>query len=181
MVDSIIENIVVTAQLNQQLPLQTLSVAISNTEYDEQDPVLIFRFDHPKRAVIVTEQGIISCTGVTSLHQGEETIYSAIDTLKQQAIPILEYPPVTMQSFILTVPLETTLDLDHISRHLPPDQVIYKPNKNPWIEYLYDDQVTMLICASGLIICTGTSPLDHAYHAIDMLSTIDGIAENEFK
>ena len=175
MVDSIIENIVVTAHLHQQLPLQTLSVSIPDTEYDEQDPVLIFRFDYPKRAVIITEQGIISCTGVTSIDQGTETIYSVIETLQQQGMPIQDYPEVAIQNFVMTITLGKTLDLDHISQQLQPDQVIYKPNKNPWIEYLYDDQVTLLLCTSGTIVCTGTSTLDHAYHVIDKLSTIDGI------
>ena len=175
MVDSIIENIVVTAQLHQQLPLQTLSVSIPSTEYDEQDPVLILRFDSPKRAVIITEQGIISCTGVTSIDQGTETIYSVIKTLQQHGIPIQDYPEVTIQNFVMTITLGKTLDLDLIARQLQPDQIIYKPNKNPWMEYLYDDKITLLLCASGTVVCTGTSTLDHAYQAIDMLSAIDGI------
>ena len=57
--------------------------------------------------------------------------------------------------------------LTKISKKLQPDQIIYMPDKNPWIEYLYDEYVTFLICASGKIICTGIHSIDHAHQSID--------------
>jgi len=167
MAERLIENIVVTSNINQQLPLQTLSISIPDTEYDSEDPVLIFRFDQPKRAVLVTEQGTISCTGVISIEQGKETIYQVIETLKQHAVPIQEIPEVYIQNFVISINLRKTLDLDTISKKLQPDQIIYMPDKNPWIEYLYDEYITFLICASGKIICTGIHSIDHAHQSID--------------
>lgn len=167
MADHLIENIVATANINQQLPLQTLSISIPNTEYDAEDAVLIFRFEQPKRAVLITEQGTISCTGITSIEQGKETIYQVIETLKQHAVPIQDLPDVHIQNFVISVHLGKNLDLDHISKQLQPDQIIYKPDRNPWIEYLYDEHITFLICASGKIVCTGIHSIDHAHQSID--------------
>jgi len=167
MAEHLIENIVVTSNINQQLPLQTLSISIPDTEYDSENPVLIFRFDQPKRAVLITEQGTISCTGVTSIKQGKETIHQVIETLKQHTVPIQEIPEVYIQNFVISIKLRKNLDLDTISKKLQPDQLIYMPDKNPWIEYLYDEYITFIICASGKIVCTGIHSIDHAYQSID--------------
>jgi len=172
MADHIIENIIVTAEIKQQLPLQTLSVSIPNTEFQEQDPVLIFRFDHPRRVVFLTEKGTISCTGVISIDQGRKTIYQVIEILTNHAIPIQHIPDVQMQSFVISMNWKRPIDLDQIQKKLPSDQIIYNPQRNPWIEYLYDQHITFLICSSGIIVCTGSCSFDHVDHAIDMLSSL---------
>jgi len=164
-----IENIVVTTSLSQQLPLQTLAVSIQNAEYHDEDPLLIFRFDDPKRAVFLTEQGLISCTGVTNLEQGKQVIYQVINILKDHAIPIQHMPDVRLQSFVISINPDRIFDLDEIRMKLPADQIIYQPENNPWIEYLFDEYLTFLISIEGTIVCTGTESIDHAHQAIDTL------------
>jgi len=169
MADRIVENIVVTAMLHQKLPLQTLAVSISNAEFHDEEPVLIFRFDDPKRAVVLTEKGRITCTGVTEIQQGKDTIYQVINTLKDHSIPIQEMPDVVIQNFVISVSQDEIINLDEMKLKLPADQIIYQPGKNPWLEYLYDEHVTFLIGNEGRIICTGTGSIDHAHQAIDNL------------
>ena len=84
-------------------------------------------------------------------------------------LPIQDLPDVYIQNFVISVNLGKNLDLDTISKQLQPDQIIYKPDKNPWIEYLYDEYITFLICASGKLVCTGIHSIDHAHQSIDVL------------
>jgi TATA-box binding protein (TBP) (component of TFIID and TFIIIB) len=174
MEDRIVENIVVAASVPQNLPLQTLSVSIPNAEFHDEEPVLIFRFDDPKRAVLLTERGLITCTGVTQVQDGKEAIHQVLTTLKDHAIPIQEMPEVSVQSYVISIVTEHRLDLDEVKMKLPADQIIYQPEKKPWLEYLYDEHVTFLIGNEGRIICTGTGPIDHGHQAIDTLVQVIG-------
>ena len=174
MADRIIENIVVTASVPQRFPLQTLAVSIPNAEFHDEGPVLIFRFEEPKRAVLLTEQGFITCTGVTEIQDGKDTIHQVLTTLKNHAIPISEMPEVSVQSYVIAINTEKMMDLNEIKMKLPADQIIYQPEKNPWLEYLYDEHVSFLIGKEGRIICTGTGPIDHGHQAIDTLVQVIG-------
>jgi TATA-box binding protein (TBP) (component of TFIID and TFIIIB) len=64
------------------------------------------------------------------------------------------------------------LNLTSISQQLPPEKTIYKGDKNPWIEYHYEEYITFLIFSSGRIVCTGICSIDDAKKAIDMLSNM---------
>jgi transcription initiation factor TFIID TATA-box-binding protein len=174
MADRIVENIVVTASLPQKLPLQTLAVSINNTEFHDEEPVLIFRFNDPKRAVLLTEQGLITCTGVKEVQEGKDTILQVITMLKDHSIPVQEIPEVSVQSYVISITYERMLDLNEMKMKLPTDQIIYQPEKNPWLEYLYDEHVTFLIGNEGRIICIGTGSIDHAHQAINTLLKIMG-------
>ena len=172
MSDLIIENLVITANINQELPLQSMAINIPNTSYDEQEPVLIFRFDEPKRAVLITKKGFMTCTGCTSFQEGEETIHDVINIINEHGITIDEMPDCEIQSFVLSKDMNMTLDLNHISQQLASDKIRYVPDQHPWIEYMYDDNISILIYASGKIICTGTAKLDDGKESIDAVSDI---------
>lgn len=174
MADHIIENIVVTASVPQRLPLQTLAVSIKNVEFCDEEPVLIFRFDDPKRAVVLTEEGLITCTGVTHIQQGKDTIYQVINILKDQSIPIQKMPEISVQSYVISVSYERIIDLDEMKNKLPVDQIIYQPEKNPWLEYLFDEHITFLIGNEGRFVCVGTGSIDHAHQAIDTFLQVIG-------
>ena len=170
MADLIVENIVVAADLKQSLPLQTLAISISDADYNEEDPLLIFRFNEPKRAVLVTSQGSISCTGIKTEEEGKEYITKIVDILKDHGVFIDKLPDINMQSFVVSTQLNKTFDLNNLSKHLQANPIIYNPDQKPWIEYAYDDQTTILISTSGKLVCTSTSTIDHASEAIDSLS-----------
>ena len=123
--------------------------------FTEEDPVLIFRFEQPKRAVLITEQGIITSTGTTSLDEAKELIYNVIETLKKHAIPIQPLPEILIQNYVLSMQMDNKINLDLLLPKLQQNLTIFKPDRNPWIEYLYDENTTVLIHSSGKIICTG--------------------------
>jgi TATA-box binding protein (TBP) (component of TFIID and TFIIIB) len=172
MSDLIVENLVITAHINQELPLQSMAINIPNTSYDEQEPVLIFRFDEPKRAVLITKKGFMTCTGCTSFQEGEETITDVINIINEHGITIDDLPDCEIQSFVLSKDMNMTLDLDYISKQLASDKIRYVPDQQPWIEYMYDDNISILINASGKIICTGNTSLDEGKESIDAVSNI---------
>jgi len=78
-------------------------------------------------------------------------------------------PDVRLQSFVISINPDRIFDLDEIRMKLPADQIIYQPENNPWIEYLFDEYLTFLISIEGTIVCTGTESIDHAHQAIDTL------------
>lgn len=170
MADHIIENIVVVSDIQQQLPLQTLAIAISEADYNEEDPLLIFRFEQPKRAVLVSAQGSIYCTGVKTIEEGTEYITKIINRLKTHGVHVEAIPEIRLQSYVVSTQIAPSFDLNVLAKQLQSKPIVYNPEQKPWIEYVHDDQNTIMIYASGKLVCTGTATLDQASEALENLS-----------
>ena len=65
-----IVNIVVSAKLNHDIPLEKMAATLSNTEYNpEQFPGLVLRIKEPKTSALIFSSGNIVCTGARSLEK----------------------------------------------------------------------------------------------------------------
>ena len=179
MTELFIENIIATTHLHKDLPLDTLVEAFPDATYNaEEQPVLIIRFQTPKRAVFVLSDGQLFCTGSTSLDTAEKTIKLVLDELKQKGISFDTDIPVEIHTITASSHLTQTVQLQLIKDALQDETVIYNPDHDPWLEYQPVKHVTVLIFPSGKLVLTGNASLEEMKEILNSLKntlTLKGI------
>ena len=70
-----IVNIVVSASLGHDIPLEKMAATLSNTEYNpEQFPGLVYKLDEPTATFLLFSNGKLVCTGTKNKQQLEESM-----------------------------------------------------------------------------------------------------------
>jgi transcription initiation factor TFIID TATA-box-binding protein len=166
MADLVVENMVVSAELNQSLDLKETNDLFPETTFDQVDhPVLVFHYQNPSRVVLITTQGNIMCTGSKTEEDAVEALHHTVDALKEKNL-IKKSTTISpkQESIIVSKNLNFSLPLESIQASLSFDQCIYHPSEKPWLEY-HQSQYSMLLFSSGNIICTGNISLDESRDA----------------
>ena len=162
----VVENLILSAHLNQSLDLEKIKKTFSEASFvPEELPAIVFHYQNPSRVVFITEQGKMICTGSKTTDEAIKTLIETENHLKEKNLikeateisPEVEYIVVSKQ-------WDTTFPLSRIQSNLPPEDCIYNPDKNPWLEY-HQPSYTMLFFPSGNIICTGKLSLDETKDA----------------
>ncbi|MBI5355025.1 MAG: TATA-box-binding protein [Candidatus Aenigmarchaeota archaeon] len=74
-VDIKVENIVASARINSELPLNQIAFSLENAEYEpEQFPGLVYRMKSPKVAFLLFGSGKIVCTGGRQIEEVQEAV-----------------------------------------------------------------------------------------------------------
>src|SRR3989337_2947190 len=82
-------NIVVSASLGHDIPLEKMAATLSNTEYNpEQFPGLVLRVTDPKTSALIFSSGKVVCTGARSMEKVHESIKEIIKSLEKIGIRI---------------------------------------------------------------------------------------------
>ncbi len=80
----VVQNVVATANLNSELNLDAIAIALDNTEYEpEQFPGLVYRMDDPKVVLLLFGSGKIVCTGAKSVEDAERATENIKNKLKE--------------------------------------------------------------------------------------------------
>jgi len=160
MTELLVENIIAAANIHQQIPLETLIETFPDATYEkDEQPVLILRYDDPKRAVFILSDGTIFCTGTTSLFGAKEIIKPVLDSIEENGISFDRYTPIDIHTITASCTIAESLDLDLVEECLSEEQVMYEKGQSPWLEYQLSEQITALIFSSGKLILTGQTTL----------------------
>ena len=82
-------NIVVSAALGHEIPLEKMAATLSNTEYNpEQFPGLVIRIKEPKTSALIFSSGKIVCTGARTLENVRESIRKIIKSQEKINVKI---------------------------------------------------------------------------------------------
>ncbi len=155
MADIVMENLIATSHLHQTFDLEELAKQIPESSIDQQEQkVLVFHFNYGKIAVLLSEDGKIVCTGTTTIDDARENINSVINQL-QQIDDSIDPSDTTLSFSVATTDLNQTLSLETIAETLPDEKISYEPQTNPWLQYQFDEQLSILIFSSGKIVFTG--------------------------
>ncbi len=162
-------NIVVSAALGHDIPLEKMAATLSNTEYNpEQFPGLVIRIKDPKTSALVFSSGKIVCTGARSLEKVYESIKKLIKSLEKINIKIKTIPTVTIQNIVASGDIDMDLNLNILAMKL--DNTEYEPEQFPGLVYkLNDGKATFLLFSNGKIVCTGTKSEQEVHQAVDKL------------
>jgi transcription initiation factor TFIID TATA-box-binding protein len=162
-------NIVVSASLEHDIPLEKMAATLSNTEYNpEQFPGLVIRIKDPKTSALIFSSGNIVCTGARSLEKVDESVKKIIESLEKIGIKIKIKPKINVQNIVASGNIGMDLNLNTLAMKL--DNTEYEPEQFPGLVYkLMEAKATFLLFSNGKIVCTGTKSEEMVHKAVDML------------
>lgn len=162
-------NIVVSASLGHDIPLEKMAATLSNTEYNpEQFPGLVIRIKEPKTSALIFSSGKIVCTGARSMDKVHESIRKIIKSLEKINVKIKQEPEVKIQNIVAAGSVGMDLNLNVLAMKL--DNTEYEPEQFPGLVYkLPDQKATFLLFSNGKIVCTGTKSEEEVNKALDKL------------
>jgi transcription initiation factor TFIID TATA-box-binding protein len=156
MADLIVENLILSTQLQQTVDLKKIHSALSDSSFDpDQLPAVVLHFQDPSRVVFITAQGKMVCTGSKTEQDAIQALNETTDSLKEKEL-IKDSTKITpqLESLVVSKKLDVALPLTSIKSKLPLDQYTYEPSTYPWLEY-HENGYSMLLFSSGNIVCTG--------------------------
>ena len=149
-----IQNVVASASLHHDIPLEKVTITLPNTEYNpEQFPGLVLRLAKGKTALIFSS-GKIVCTGAKSESEVSDTVKMIIKELKKVKIFIKKKPDITIQNMVASGDIKMKLNLDRLAFKL--ENAEYEPEQFPGLVYkVPNSHITFLLFGTGKIVCTG--------------------------
>ena len=168
-----IVNIVVSASLEHDIPLEKMAATLSNTEYNpEQFPGLVIRIKEPKTSALIFSSGKIVCTGARTIEKVQESIKKIIKSLEKINIKITVKPEIKIQNIVASGAVGMDLNLNELATKL--QNVEYEPEQFPGLVYKLpqtksNPQATFLLFSNGKIVCTGTKSEKEVHLALDKL------------
>ena len=162
-------NIVVSANLGHDIPLEKMAATLSNTEYNpEQFPGLVIRIKEPKTSALIFSSGKIVCTGARTMTNVHESIRKIIKSLEKINVKIKGEPEVKIQNIVAAGSVGMDLNLNVLAMKL--ENTEYEPEQFPGLVYkLPDQKATFLLFSNGKVVCTGTKSEEEVNKALDKL------------
>lgn len=162
-------NIVVSASLGHDIPLEKMAATLSNTEYNpEQFPGLVIRIKEPKTSALIFSSGKIVCTGARSMEKVEESIGKIIKSLEKINVKIVGKPEIKIQNIVASGSVGMDLNLNTLAMKL--ENTEYEPEQFPGLVYkLPEAKATFLLFSNGKVVCTGTKSEQEVHKALDKL------------
>ncbi len=164
-----IENVVVSATLNQDIDLNSVVLAFPRVEYrPEHFPGLVFRLKKPKTTTLIFGSGKMVCTGAKSEKQAKRAVRKVVRELKNNGIVILRRPIIQVQNMVASVSYGVRIDLEKAVYRL--GRTMYETEQFPGLIYrMNEPRVVLLLFASGKIVCTGAKREEEVYESINKL------------
>jgi len=150
-----IENIVASAALGVEVPLEVIVSKLEGMEYEpEQFPGLVYRLQKPKAAALIFGSGKIVCTGARSIDDVNEVIKKVTKIIRSCGTRVPKGYKVQVENIVASARLDANLNLDTIAFKLENSE--YEPEQFPGLVYrMSDPKVAFLLFGSGKIVCTG--------------------------
>lgn len=164
-----IQNIVVSASLDKDIPLIKLAEALPNTEYNpEQFPGLVMRIKEPKTSALIFSSGKIVCTGAKSMLKVREAVKRIIQNIEKIKVKVNRNPQIKVQNMVASGSIGIDLNLNSLAMDL--ENTEYEPEQFPGLVYkLPGTKATFLLFSNGKIVCTGTRSESKLREAVDLL------------
>ncbi|MDO8556349.1 MAG: TATA-box-binding protein [Nanoarchaeota archaeon] len=164
-----IQNIVISSDLEHDIPLIKLAETLPNTEYNpEQFPGLVMRIKEPKTSALIFSSGKIVCTGAKSMAKVKEAVKRIIQNVEKVRIKVQKNPKIMVQNMVASGSIGMDLNLNLLAMDL--EETEYEPEQFPGLVYkLPGTRATFLLFSNGKIVCTGTKSETKLREAVDQL------------
>jgi len=149
------QNVVVSASIHRDLPLEKLATKLERAEYNpEQFPGLILKMDVPKASALLFSSGKIICTGTKSIREARKAIDAIVKKLGSIGIRVTGKPDIEIQNMVASGSVGGKLNLNEIVFKF--ENTEYEPEQFPGLVYkLPDSHITFLLFGTGKIVITG--------------------------
>lgn len=167
------ENVVVSADIHRDLPLDQLARELENAEYNpEQFPGLIFKIENPKASSLLFSSGKIICTGTKSIPEAKRAISRLVEELDKVKIKVTGTPDITVQNMVASGSVGGGLNLNEIVFKF--DNTEYEPEQFPGLVYKLTaspvlSNITFLLFGTGKIVITGAKSEAQIKDAVQLL------------
>lgn len=149
------QNVVVSATLNRELPLERLAAKLERADYNpETFPGLILKLDVPKASALLFSSGKVICTGTKSLREARTAIDVIIKKLGAIGIKVKGDTGIEVQNMVASGDVGGKLNLNEIIFKF--ENTEYDPEQFPGLVYkLPNSHITFLLFGTGKIVITG--------------------------
>ncbi len=171
MAEIIIENIVATTQLADELDIQHLANKIENSKYDPNEFTgLILHYSEPNTIAFLFPSGKVVCTGAKNIEDAENAINKTRNNIRNSGVSTIKEPKIEILNIVSSSDIGRKLNLKSIVDNLLLDNVEYNPKKFLGLIYKMDDIGMMsILFESGKIVCTGAKKLEDATLSINTI------------
>lgn len=165
-----VENIVASASLGVEVPLEKIVSKMEGMEYEpEQFPGLVYRMTDPKAAALIFGSGKIVCTGARSLDDVKEVFRKVVLIVKKSGAKVPKEYKFQVENIVSSAKLESKLNLDEIAFNLENSE--YEPEQFPGLVYrMTEPKVAFLLFGSGKIVITGARSVRDVNIAVEKVS-----------
>ena len=167
------QNVVVSASIHRDLPLEKLATKLERAEYNpEQFPGLILKMDTPvKASALLFSSGKIICTGTKSMRDARKAIQGIIERLNKINIRVTKKPDIEIQNMVASGSVGGKLNLNEIVFKF--ENTEYEPEQFPGLVYkMPDSHITFLLFGTGKIVVTGAKSEDEIIESVYRLRDI---------
>jgi len=153
------QNVVVSASIDTDLPLERLATKLDRAEYNpEQFPGLIFKIENPNASSLLFSSGKIICTGTKSITEAKKALNKIIQELQKVGIDVHKAKDIEVQNMVASGSVGGKLNLNEIVFKF--DNTEYEPEQFPGLVYKLIGQsvlanITFLLFGTGKIVITG--------------------------
>lgn len=164
-----IQNVVASASLFVDVPLEKVATKLTNTEYNpEQFPGLVLRLTGINVTALVFSSGKIVVTGVKSEDLVKEAVEAIQKDLKKAGINFTKKPEMKVENMVASGNIGLTLNLTKLAFSLPTAE--YEPEQFPGLVYkVPGHHITFLLFSTGRIVCTGAKNEDEIKKSVKNL------------
>ena len=170
MADLLVENMILSTDLNQSLELEKINKIFSDSLFEPDNlPAIVVHYHNPTRVVFITTEGKLMCTGSKSEEEAKQALKETLETLKENDF-IKKSSRISpkIESLVLLKKMNISLPLSQIKDAFPFDRCTYMPSTHPWLEY-HQEKYSLLLFSYGDIICTGKISLEEGKEAFDKI------------
>jgi len=167
--DIIVQNMVATTNIGNELDLEKMAQVLVEAEYDRQRfPGLIFHIDDPKTAVLLFRTGNVTCTGAKNVDMIQKAISIVVEKISEADFEVNKDFEIIVQNIVATTDLKADLNLTNLAMSLNLEKVEYEPEVFPGLVYRNPvPKAVMLLFSSGKMVCTGAKKLGDVRDAIE--------------
>jgi transcription initiation factor TFIID TATA-box-binding protein len=149
------ENVVVSASLNRELPLERLAARLENADYNpETFPGLILKIESPKANALLFSSGKVICTGARNLKEAKAAIAVIVKKIEGIGLKVGKVPDVEIQNVVASGSVGGKLNLNEIIMKF--ENTEYDPEQFPGLVYKpANTHITFLLFGTGKVVITG--------------------------
>lgn len=166
----IIENVVATAGIGQDLDIKKIVKKFSDVKYNpEKFPGAIIKLKFPKATILLFRTGNIVCTGTKSEENAREALIFFAGKLEESGINLIHgLSKVKIENIVSSCNLRNEIHLEQAARILP--RSLYEPEQFPGIIHrMHYPKTVILLFASGKLVCTGAKATSDVYLSVNTL------------
>ncbi len=149
------QNVVVSASIHRDLPLERLAAQLDKVEYNpETFPGLILKIDEPKASALLFSSGKVICTGTKSKAEARKAIDVIIEKLEALGLKVTGEPEMEVTNMVASGSVGGKLNLNEIIFKF--ENTEYEPEQFPGLVYkMPGSHITFLLFGTGRVVITG--------------------------